>query len=90
MKNDDNPINPVSRLREASRCRARAKNTGERCKAPAVRGWRVCRVHGARGGHPAGVAHPSWKHGTRSREWVEQRKWLNALLREAHELERMV
>ena len=53
-KSDANPKSPVQRLREAPRCHARAKSTGERCKCPAVSGWCVCRVHGARGGHAAG------------------------------------
>lgn len=38
--------------REVLRCHARSKTTGERCKAPAVKGWKVCRMHGARGGRP--------------------------------------
>ncbi len=68
MKSDDSPIDPAQRLRDAPRCRATAKRTGERCKCPAVKGWQVCRVHGARGGAPAGKAHGMWKHGGRSRE----------------------
>jgi len=48
MKDDDNPMNSAD---AAPRCRAKTKSTGERCKAPAVNGWRVCRVHGAGGGH---------------------------------------
>lgn len=35
------------------RCRARRKRTLERCRAWAVRGEAVCRVHGAGGGRPA-------------------------------------
>jgi hypothetical protein len=34
----------------APRCSATSKRTRERCKAPAVTGWTVCRFHGARGG----------------------------------------
>ena len=67
-KPDANPMNPVDRLRNALRCHAKAKSTGERCKCPAVQGWRVCRLHGARGGHEAGPGHPKWRHGGRSRE----------------------
>jgi hypothetical protein len=78
-KGDANPNDPVHRLRSAPRCRAKAKSTGERCKCPAVRGWRVCRVHGARGGHAAGPRHPQWKHGGRSQE-VVQAKALNRLV----------
>lgn len=29
------------------RCQARSKSTGEQCRQPAVRGYHVCRVHGA-------------------------------------------
>ena len=36
---------------------------GQRCKAPAVREWNVCRFHGARGGAPKGKANGAWKHG---------------------------
>jgi hypothetical protein len=67
-KSDANPMNPVHRLQSAPRCHATAKSSGVRCKCPAVRGWRVCRVHGARGGHEAGPTHPRWRHGGRSRE----------------------
>lgn len=34
-------------LKDARRCKAKAKNTGERCKNPAVTGYEVCRFHGA-------------------------------------------
>ena len=62
----------------------------ERCNGPAVTGWTVCRFHGVGGGHPAGKAHPSWKHGLRSREWIEMRRLVNELGREARAIERMV
>ena len=41
MKNDASRLNP-----NAARCEARSKRTGKRCKNPAVRGKRVCRLHG--------------------------------------------
>lgn len=31
-------------------CTARSKRSGQLCKAPAVSGFNVCRMHGARGG----------------------------------------
>jgi hypothetical protein len=74
---DANNESPVQRLRAARRCCAKAKSTGTRCKAPAVRGWRVCRVHGARGGHKPGRTHPQWKHGGRSQETTNIRKASN-------------
>lgn len=82
-KADDNPTSPIERLRDAPRCHATAKSTGERCKCPAVKGWRVCRVHGARGGHKAGPTHPKWKHGQRSRNAVLTRKMVNLLAKQA-------
>jgi hypothetical protein len=87
MKNDDNPM---SKAHAAPRCTATSKRTGERCKGPSVRGWTVCRFHGARGGHPPGKDHPSYRHGMRSAEWIEMRKEINELVRWEREIERMV
>ena len=70
----------------APRCTAKSKRTGQRCKAPAVRGWTVCRMHGAGGGARPGVAHPNWQHGGRSREAIDLRKLVNELGRESREL----
>lgn len=84
MKDDDNP---VSKAHAAPRCTATSKRTGQRCNGPAVRGWTVCRFHGAGGGHKAGPTHPSWKHGMRSRGWIEARAEINDLVREAREIE---
>ena len=50
-------------FQKAPRCSATSKRTKKRCKAPAVRGWTVCRFHGARGGAPKGEANGSYKHG---------------------------
>ena len=43
LRNDHDPssLNP-----EAARCTAKSKRTGKRCKNVAVRGKRVCRLHG--------------------------------------------
>lgn len=82
--------NPMSKAHAAPRCTATSKRTRMRCKGPAVRGWRVCRFHGAGGGHAAGKHHPSWKHGMRAQEWIETRRELNELVREAREIERLI
>ena len=87
MKDDDNPMSAAN---GASRCTAHSKRTGERCKGPAVTGWRVCRFHGAGGGHAPGRSHPSWKHGMRTREWINERRMLNELVREARELDALI
>jgi len=65
------------------RCHAKSKSTGEQRKAPAVKGWAVCRVHGAGGGQPAGPSHPNYRHGMRTREAIDLRRLVSELAREA-------
>jgi hypothetical protein len=95
MKDDVNPMNParavaLTAANRATRCNAHSKRTGQPCRAPAMLGWRVCRFHGAGGGHKAGPSHPSWKHGMRSQEWVEMRQLVNELARETREIEALI
>ena len=78
--------NPMHKAHAAPRCRAQSKRTGLLCKAPAVRGWRVCRMHGARGGAPRGKAHGQYRHGGRSIEAMRAVRLVNALARVAREL----
>ena len=85
MKSDDNPIHPAQRLQDAPRCHAKAKATGQRCKAPAVTGWAVCRVHGAGGGAPAGSGNGMWRHGGRALEATETRRMIAELNRMTRE-----
>ncbi len=66
MKIDGNPIDPAQRLRDAPRCSATAKRTGNRCLCPSKQGWNVCRLHGAGGGAPSGSQHPNYRHGMRT------------------------
>ena len=40
-------------MHQASKCHAKSKRSGFRCRSPAVRGASVCRMHGAGGGAPA-------------------------------------
>ena len=70
-------------FQKAPRCTAKSKRTGQRCKAPAVRGWNVCRFHGARGGAPKGKANGAWKHGHYSAEAITMRKLVSQLLLDA-------
>ncbi len=35
---------------QCAQCQAKSKRTGVQCRAPAIKGKRVCRSHGARGG----------------------------------------
>jgi hypothetical protein len=64
-------INLMQKAHAAPRCTAKSKRTGNRCRAPAVRGWSVCRMHGARGGAPTGRRNGNYKHGGRSKETIE-------------------
>ena len=72
----------------APRCSATSKRTRERCKAPAVTGWTVCRFHGARGGAPKGKANGAYKHGLFTAEAIEERQSLRQLIREAKQFVR--
>jgi hypothetical protein len=78
MKTTDNPMH---KAHAAPRCTAKSKRSGERCKSPAVRGKRVCRMHGAYGGAPRGEAHGMYTHGLNTREAIESKQALRALLR---------
>ena len=80
MKSDGNPMQSAH---AAPRCSAKSKRTGKPCRNPAVRGWTVCRMHGAGGGARPGPENPNWRHGGRSGETVSLRKMANALGREA-------
>jgi hypothetical protein len=54
----------VFRLNAAPRCRAKSKRSGKQCRGPAVRGKRVCRMHGgAGGGAPKGQNNGNYRHG---------------------------
>jgi hypothetical protein len=77
-------------FQKAPRCAARSKRTGQRCKAPAVRGWKVCRFHGARGGAPKGKANGAWKHGHYSEEAKAERLLVKLLLKETSSLRKLL
>ena len=50
---------------------AQPKRSRLPCKAPAVRGWTVCRFHGARGGGPNGARNGMYRHGLYTKDAVE-------------------
>lgn len=87
MNDDDNPMR---KAQAAPRCAATSKRSGQRCNGPAVKGWRVCRMHGAGRGHAAGEGHPSWRHGIRSQAWIETRAEIAELVRETRRVEHLV
>jgi hypothetical protein len=70
-------------FRTAPRCTATSKRTHERCQAPAVRGWTVCRFHGARGSGPMGSRNGRYRHGLYTKETIEEYRRLLELLRPA-------
>jgi hypothetical protein len=76
-------MNPALRLLKAPRCSATSKRTGEPCQAPAVRGRKVCRFHGAKAGAPTGQANGAWRHGLRTKESIEERRRLRGVVRDA-------
>src|SRR5262249_56430512 len=47
---------------------------GQPCRAPAVRGWRVCRMHGARGGAPEGKRDGKYTPGARTKKKIKHCK----------------
>ncbi len=74
-------MNRVYAFQKAPRCSATSKRTGMPCQAPAVRGWTVCRFHGAGGGAPKGGRNGRYKNGLFTTEAVEERQCLSELLR---------
>lgn len=74
-------------LSNALRCHAHARTTGKRCQGPAVRGKRVCRLHGgARGsGAPSGERNGSYRHGGWTKDAVDLRRDAAALLKDIRE-----
>ena len=67
-------------MHRALRCQARSKRSGKRCQSPAVRGNRVCRMHGAGGGASQGNRN-AWKHGGYSDRAVSLRQHIAELMR---------
>ena len=82
-------INPMNRtgyaFDNAPRCTATSKRTGQPCQAPAVRGWRVCRFHGARGGAPTDEANGRYRHGRKTKAVKAERRAMAALLQQVRE-----
>jgi len=74
-------INPMQSAHDAPRCKAKSKRTGKRCRAPALRGCRVCRMHGARGGAPNGARNGNYRNGARTKEAIQSVRLVNLLSR---------
>ncbi len=85
-KSAHNPMHSMQKAHEAPRCRARSKRTKLPCKNPAVKGWRVCRMHGARGGSQSGKLSASYKHGGATKEIKAMRKEIAQIVRDFKKL----
>ena len=73
----------------ASRCRAKSKRSGLQCRAPAIRGREVCRMHGAGGGAPMGNKN-ALKQGEFTAEGLALKRQISALARMARETMRAI
>ena len=78
-------INPMQNAHAARRCGAKSKRTGKPCRAPAVRGWSVCRMHGAGGGGPLGRQNGNYRHGGRTKGVADAIRYVNALAKKARD-----
>jgi len=74
-------INPMQKAHAAPRCSARSKRTKKPCRAPAVQGYRVCRMHGARGGAPEGERNGNYRRGARSKQSIQMARLIKTLAR---------
>jgi hypothetical protein len=80
-------INPMQSAHDAPRCKANARRTGTRCRAPAVRGYRVCRMHGAGDGAPESKGNGNFRHGRRTKEVIEASRLIAAIAKLVRELD---
>ena len=82
LKNGNKPLD----LRTLPRCRAKAKSSGNRCKNPAMKGKRVCYLHGGKSpGAPKGNKN-AFKHGQFSRSALFERQLVRSLINQTNEL----
>jgi hypothetical protein len=78
--------NPMQSAHLSPRCTAKSKRSKARCKAPAVKGWNVCRMHGARGGAPEGKGNGNYVHGLKTKQAAAARRETRDLIRRVREL----
>lgn len=76
--------------RRAPRCHARCKHSKRPCKAPAVTGGKVCRMHGAKSGAPQGERNGAYKHGRHTIEAREQSRRFRQEMRDFRALMRQL
>ena len=91
MKSSGQPYKPdwkpaLALAQAAPRCRARCRRSKLPCRAPAVRGRPVCRLHGGKGGAPRGERNGAYRTGHYTAEAKAERRELRALIRELRDL----
>ena len=70
----------------APRCRARCRRSKLPCRGPAMRGKRVCRLHGGKGGGPTGERNGAYRTGRYTAEAKVERQQMRDLIRELRRL----
>jgi hypothetical protein len=79
-------MNATYPFQRSPRCTATSKRTRMPCQAPAVNGWTVCRLHGARGGAPKGKRNGMYRHGLYTQQAAALNGRLSDLQRESRAL----
>ena len=72
--------NPPLDLRTLPRCGAVAKSSGKRCGNPAMKGKRVCYIHGGKSTGPPPGNQNALKHGNHTAAAIETRRYIRMLL----------
>jgi hypothetical protein len=82
LKNNNKPLD----LRTLPRCQAKAKSTRQRCGNAAMKGKRVCYIHGGKSpGAPAGNQN-ALKYGYYTKESIAERKYVRQIIKQANQL----
>ena len=94
MKSAKRPYIPdwasaLNHARAAWRCHARCRVSKKPCGQPAMRGKRVCRLHGGKGGGPKGERNGAYRTGRYTAEAKAERRQMRALIRELRRIAAM-
>jgi glucans biosynthesis protein len=82
----DRPGGNSAAMQSSRRCGAKTR-AGKPCRAPAARGKKRCRMHGGAPGTGAPRGNKNaLRHGRFTREAIEERRQLQALLRQSRKL----
>jgi len=78
--------NPPCDLWSLPRCQAKAKSTGRRCGNIAIKGKRVCYIHGGRSSGPPKGNTNALKHGRYSEKTKKEKREMAATIEEMETL----